>query len=125
MGISSQVVSRLTIISSLEDDKPTKLTEYQAAWVRLHPVTHQIQGLLLPILPGINFNENKQRLSYGQGIKMVNARQTVESPSKVSLKSHSVLNPSMPEVCAQCTQQKTNNLNGHPLLCTFSDDEFR
>jgi hypothetical protein len=31
----------------------------------------------------------------------------------------------MPEVSAQCMLQKTGNLNGHPLLCKFSDDEFR
>jgi len=55
----------------------------------------------------------------------MNARQTVEPPSKVSLKSCSVLNPSMPEVSAQCMLQKTGNLNGHLLLCTFSNEEFR
>jgi len=55
---------------------------------------------------------------------IMNARQTVESPSKVSLQSCSVLNPLVPEVSAQCTLQKTNISNGYPLLCTFSD-EFR
>jgi hypothetical protein len=51
---------------TLEDEKPTKLTEYQAAWVTFQPVTHQIQVLLLPNLPGIKDNENRQKLLYGQ-----------------------------------------------------------
>jgi hypothetical protein len=57
--------------------------------------------------------------------KIMNARQTVDSISKVSLKSCSVLNPLMPEVTAQCMLQNTSNLNGHPLLSTFLYDEFR
>jgi len=76
MGKSPEVVSRLTIFFqgtimpyTSEDEKPTKLTEYQADWITFHPVTHQVRGLLLPDLPGINDNENKQKLLYGQDRK--------------------------------------------------------
>lgn len=66
-----------------EDEKPTKLTEYQAAWVTFQPLTQQIQGLQLPNLPGIKDNKNKQKLLYGQDEKnyecMANSRVPYES----------------------------------------------
>ena len=107
------------------DEKPTKGTEYQAAWITFHPVTHPIQGLQLPKLSGINDNENKQRLFYGQVGKNYECKANSRVPFKSITEKCSVLNPLMPQVSAQCTLQKTNNLNGHPLLHTRSDDEFK
>lgn len=133
IGKSPQVVSRLTIFFfqctilpyTSGDEKPTKGTEYQAAWITFHPVTHPIQGLQLPKLSGINDNENKQRLFYGQVGKNYECKANSRVPFKSITEKCSVLNPLMPQVSAQCTLQKTNNLNGHPLLHTRSDDEFK
>jgi len=67
---------------SSEDERPTKMTEYQAAWVRFPPVTQQIQGLLLPNLPGINDNENKQKLLYRQNGKNNECKANSRAPFK-------------------------------------------
>jgi len=44
---------------------------------------------------------------------------TILCATQMEISRKRQLNPLMPKSIAQCTLQKTRNLNGYPLLCTF------